>query len=96
MAQSQLMDALEADRDVPETVRCFASLGAFGAHTHNEERDLHRWLKNLHQISLEPYYIKLEVEVGASEIVFLFVAMCMLTFTLRPFVAQLQVYGQLR
>ena len=70
MAQSQLMDALEADRDVPETVRCFASLGAFGAHTHNEERDLHRWLKNLHQISLEPYYIKLEVEGGASEIVF--------------------------
>ena len=64
------MDALEADRDVPETVRCFASLGAFGAHTHNEERDLHRWLKNLHQISLEPYYIKLEVEVGASEIFF--------------------------
>lgn len=64
MAQSQLMDAINAGTDVPEAVRSFASLGAYGAQCQNEERDLHKWLSNLHQISLEPYHIQVKVEVG--------------------------------
>lgn len=64
MAQSQFMDALNSGADIPETIQSFASLGGWGAHSQNEERDLHRWLKNLHQISLEPYFLKLKLEVG--------------------------------
>ncbi len=43
----------------------FATLGSCGAHTSSEERDLHRWLGRLHGIQLEPYSLKIQLEVGS-------------------------------
>ena len=42
-----------------EAVQAFASLGRFGKCRKNIERDLHRWLRNLHGTQLEPYFVKL-------------------------------------
>ena len=38
-------------------LEAFASLGGAGIHSSNEERDLHRWLHNLWNFDLEPYYV---------------------------------------
>ena len=53
IAQAQLLDG-----EPPPTIKAFASLGSFGQCNANEERDLHRWLKDLYNVSLEVYYTK--------------------------------------
>ena len=56
LAQAALLDG-----EAVPAVRRFASLGAFGKCPSNEERDLHRWLKDFYGVSLEVSYIPLTV-----------------------------------
>lgn len=58
IAQSQALDG-----EPPEAVQAFASLGAFAKTSSHEERDLHRWLRNLHNIELEVYHTAFNVQV---------------------------------
>ena len=58
IAQAQCMDG----PTVP-AVQAFASLGGGGLHPSNEERDLHRWLKNLYQIDMEVYTVRMNLQV---------------------------------
>ncbi len=58
IAQAQCLDA-----EPTPAVKAFASLGGFGKHSSKEERDLHRWLKNLHGIELETYNVRMRLIV---------------------------------
>ena len=50
--------------DVPhEAMIAFASLGADGRYQSNQERDLHRWMRNLWGFNLEPYPMWMELSV---------------------------------
>jgi len=40
------------------------SLGATGAHSSNQERDLHVWLKGLHGTRLQPFKVPMELNVS--------------------------------
>ena len=40
-----------------EAVSVFASLGCDGKYPANQERDLHRWLRQLYSLDLEPYNV---------------------------------------
>ena len=62
IAQSQLRDG-----PVPPAIECFASLGSYGAHPSNEERDLHRWLQGLHNITLSVYYTTMRIEASEQK-----------------------------
>ena len=53
-----------ADNVPSEALRCFASLGAAGARSSNQERDLHRWVKSLYGCGLEPYCVPMELNVS--------------------------------
>ena len=53
-----------ADNIPGEALRCFASLGAGGARSSNQERDLHRWVKSLYGRGLEPYCVPMELNVS--------------------------------
>ena len=57
-AQSQ-----HKDETAPPCVEAFASLGNFGSSSKNEERDLHRWLRNLFDLQLEVYWTSLRLQV---------------------------------
>lgn len=57
VARAVLRDGVER-----ETINKLASLGAFGHAQSNCERDLHRWLKNLFGLSLQPYTIYLPLK----------------------------------
>lgn len=59
IAQAQCKDG-----PAPEPVTAMASIGAFGRHPSNAERDLHRWLKSLYGIDLQPYYVKMNLLVA--------------------------------
>ena len=49
-------------KDVPhEAMTAFASLGASGRHESNQERDLHRWMRNLWNFHLEPLPVWMEL-----------------------------------
>ena len=48
LARANLRDGLPA-----EAVAAFASLGAGGQYPANQERDLHRWLRQLYGLKLE-------------------------------------------
>lgn len=60
IAQAQLLDG-----PAPEAIQAFASLGNFGRNSSKEERDLHTWMKNLHNIELEVYFAKIPLQVMA-------------------------------
>lgn len=49
---------------IPEAFSNLASLGCGGQHPNNEERDLHRWTKNLFGNRLSQYNLKLDVSLG--------------------------------
>ena len=49
--------------DVPEALYNFASLGSWGKHPSNEERDLHNWCRNLYNCQLEVYHLKLDLHM---------------------------------
>ncbi|CAE7832343.1 unnamed protein product [Symbiodinium sp. CCMP2592] len=66
-AQS-LAVAMVRDGIPQEAVTAFASLGSFGAHESNAERDLHRWLRGLYGVTLEPYFIDVMLEKDDADI----------------------------
>ena len=59
-----LAGEIVSDHQLPhEAIRAFASLGANGKHPQNAERDLHRWLRALYGFKLEPYVLKMSLQV---------------------------------
>lgn len=48
---------------VPDAVRAMASLGGWGAHPQNQERDLHKWVHKLHNLNLETYDVVMNLQV---------------------------------
>ena len=44
---------------VPDAVRAIASLGNWGSQTQNQERDLHRWVRNLYNLDIQTYEAKI-------------------------------------
>lgn len=48
-----------ADGSTSQTLLGLKSLGGDGKHESNQERDLHRWVKGLHSMRLEPFFIDL-------------------------------------
>lgn len=50
----------------PQAVRALASLGAWGDHCQNQERDLHRWTCGLYGLALQPYDIEMRLQVSWS------------------------------
>ena len=65
IAQAQAEDAKVGGLELPTTIQAFASLGSCGDHASSEERDLHRWLGRLHGIQVEPYSVRMNLEVGS-------------------------------
>ena len=55
-----------------KAIDAFASLGSAGSHPGNEERDLHRWMRNLWGLTLEPYTIYCDLEVLCLHLLVLF------------------------
>ena len=52
------------DHELPAgAIKTFASLGAGGKHPQNSERDLHRWLRGLYGLVLEPYIIHVPLQI---------------------------------
>ena len=51
------------DQEPPAAVKAFASLGSFGKCNANEERDMHRWLEGLYNVSLQVYYANFDLQV---------------------------------
>lgn len=47
LAQAQLEDGFDGHGEPPTAIQAFASLGSFGRCSSNEERDLHRLLRDL-------------------------------------------------
>lgn len=47
-----------------EALRSFSSLGSNGAHTANQERDLHRWLHSIFGVMLTPYKVNMQLTVS--------------------------------
>lgn len=57
-----------ADGHVSEAIVGLSSLGGFGKHESNQERDLHRWLKGLHSMTLEPVEVSMVLNVSWNHI----------------------------
>lgn len=57
VARAVLKDGVEND-----AVTKLASLGGFGSCQSNAERDLHRWLRNLFGLRLQPYNVYLDLK----------------------------------
>jgi hypothetical protein len=53
-----------ADGMHKEAVYVLSSLGGHGKHQNNQERDLHRWVKGLHSMTLEPLEMSLTLNVS--------------------------------
>lgn len=79
IAQSQVEDG-----PVPPAIEAFASSGAWGAHSSNEERDLHSWLKDLHGITQEVYYTTLKIQAKVSKTLSCFQHICFYHSTQLP------------
>ena len=63
VAHAQSLAAAMVRDGIPqEAIAAFASLGSFGAHASNAERDLHTWLRGIYGVTLEPYFISLMLE----------------------------------
>lgn len=68
-AATELAQGVCADHKLPHAaIQAFASLGCGGQHPQNSERDLHRWVRNLYGIELEPYVLKLGLQIDSSKI----------------------------
>lgn len=53
-----------ADGVRSEAVVGLSSLGGRGKFESNQERDLHRWVKNLHSMTLEPFEVTMFLNVS--------------------------------
>ena len=51
---------------VPASVQGIASLGSWGRHSQNQERDLHRWIHNVYQLQLEPFDVQVPLQAWFS------------------------------
>eukprot|EP00969_Alexandrium_andersonii_P184970 8171774-Alexandrium_andersonii.AAC.1 len=56
--------AITADGNAPEAVQRLAACGSHGRHPSNIERDTVTWLRNAHDIQIEPYEITLDIWTG--------------------------------
>ena len=59
LARSNVQDGLPS-----ESLVAFSSLGANGAYTSNQERDLHRWLRGLFGMELTTYKVPMKLTVA--------------------------------
>lgn len=66
-SQHKLALAMRSDGIVNPAIDAFASLGSDGNSPQNVERDLHRWLQNLHGVDLKPRALELEVQLRSGE-----------------------------
>ena len=46
----------------PDAVKAIASIGNWGVHSQNQERDLHRWVRNLYNIGIQTYEAKIQCQ----------------------------------
>lgn len=57
------------DHELPHSaIRAFSSLGCDGKHPQNAERDLHRWVRCLWGLQLQPYVLWLGLQVDSSKV----------------------------
>lgn len=48
--------------ETPEAIQALASLGSWGNHSQNQERDLHTWVRKLHNFNLETYEVQCSLQ----------------------------------
>ena len=46
----------------PTAVKALASLGSWGTHSQNQERDLHKWAHNLYGFELETFEVQMSLQ----------------------------------
>lgn len=65
----ELAGGVVSDHPLPHAaIKAFASLGTDGKHLNNSERDLHRWMKDLYGLRLQPYLITLPLQVDTLRV----------------------------
>ena len=65
-AACEVAGGVAEDHALPHAaVRAFASLGSEQKHPQNNERDLHRWVKNLYGLQLQPYKVFLDLQMDS-------------------------------
>lgn len=52
----------DVGQNTPLSVKAIASLGAWGSHSQNQERELHRWTQHLYDLKLETYDVWVDVQ----------------------------------
>ena len=60
-AAARLARKMQKDKFSAPAIDAIASLGANGKWDSNSERDLHRWLRGMYNVCLEPYTITLKL-----------------------------------
>lgn len=66
---TELAQSIVSDHELPhQAIRAFSSLGTNGAHPQNAERDLHRWLDRIYGCQLQPYTIKLGLQLDTTKV----------------------------
>jgi hypothetical protein len=67
-AACEIADGVTEDHPLPHgAIKAFASLCCDGKHPQNFERDLHRWLKNVFGLDLEPYTIMMDLQIDGQK-----------------------------
>ena len=67
-AAVDLASSIVEDHEMPNSaIRAFSSRETDNTHPQNAERDLYRWLKNLYNLKLQTYTIKLQLQVPWPE-----------------------------
>ena len=65
-AACEVAGGVAEDHALPHAaVRAFATLGSEQKHPQNNERDLHRWVKNLYGLQLQPYKVFLDLQMDS-------------------------------
>lgn len=68
-AACELSQAICLDHPLPHgAIKAFGSLGTNGLHPQNAERDLHRWLKSLFGFKLQPYTLRLGLQINSTKV----------------------------
>jgi len=68
-AACELSQAICIDHPLPHgAIKAFGSLGTNGHHPQNAERDLHRWLKSLFGLKLQPYTLRLGLQINTTKV----------------------------
>ena len=52
----------DSGSSAPDAVKAIASIGNWGVHSQNQERDLHRWTRNLYNMDLQTYEAKIQCQ----------------------------------